>query len=344
MLSGPKPGKDRRDATGGAVRHKPRALIVTEHKPTRKRVKRALLALGCEVKESPCDRQACCEHMAQPLELCIIDVDNDGIEIDALVDTLRQVNPSCPVILTADVIARTSLLNLVVDKMVSNVIAKRPGATVRSRAVDELEFITTCSKLLSDDIFGIDKYLPGGLFDTQEEVVKGTEDRYRVVECLAGYLESLSCPERMISLICTATDELIMNAIFSAPTDEAGAHRYADADRSAPLVLEPHELVTTRYVCDGYNVVVSVVDNFGSLSRATLVEHLRNGWLGHQKAVRWDTGGAGLGLHLVFSSAVQFIANIEPGVRTELITIYYIREGLRRLSEMGHSLNLFYRT
>lgn len=307
-------------------------------------MKRALLALGCEVQEAPIDREQCQQHMDQSLELCIIDVDNEGIELAALVDMLRQSNPSCPVIMATDDIARTSLLNLVVDKTVSNVLAKRPGSSARARAVDELELITTCSKLLSRNIFGIDKYLPSCTFDTHEELVSGTEDRYRVVDCLAGYLENLLCPERMISLICTATDELIMNAIFSAPTDEDGKHKYAAADRSTPLVLEPHELVTTRYVCDGYNVVVSVVDNFGSLSRTTLVEHLRNGWLGRQKAVRWDTGGAGLGLHLVFSSAVQFIANIEPGVRTELITIYYIREGLRRLSEMGHSLNLFYRT
>ena len=136
--------------------------------------------------------------------------------------------------------------------------------------------------------------------------------------------------------------ELIMNAIFSAPVNAQGEPKYESADRTQPLSLVPHEYVEMNYACDGYNVLVAVTDNFGSLARRTLVEHLQHGWLGQQKAVRFDTGGAGLGLHVVFNSATQLIVNVEAGVRTEIITIYYVRDGLRRRGEMGHSLNLFF--
>ncbi len=298
--------------------------------------------MGYDVSEAPLLRNECEKQMSEPLDLCLIDMDTAD-DVHWLFDLLERRQPNCCPILLAENIARHEVFELVLDKGVSHVIAKRPGPNDNIRVIDEQELIATCDKLASKDIFKLEKYLPRWHLDVGELRISSTEDRYRCVEELAAYLERLYCPERMISLICTATDELIMNAMFSAPTDSQGHHKYNEANRAKPLSLDSKEQIKLRYTCDGYNVLVSVEDNFGSLARSTLVEHLRNGWLGQQRAVRWDTGGAGLGLHLVFSSAAQFIANIEPGVRTELVTIYYVREGLRRLSEMGHSLNIFFR-
>lgn len=304
---------------------------------------RALLAMGCEARATTLARDECEKVMAQPAGLCVIDADADEHAVRWLVDALAERHPSCQIVLVLSNIAREYVFELIHDRRISNVVAKRPGPGEIVRSIDEKELVATCSKLVSENFFGLEQYLPVRHLDIREQRITGSADRYHALDVLAEYLQNLYCTERMISLISTATDELLMNAMFCAPTDAAGNHKYDVVDRASPLSLLAEEHVTLRYACDGHNVLVSVADNFGSLARQTLIEHLHNGWLGQQKAVRWDTSGAGLGLHLVFTSAAQLIVNVESGVRTEFIMTFYVREGLRRLGEMGHSLNLFYR-
>ena len=65
------------------------------------------------------------------------------------------------------------------------------------------------------------------------------------------------------------------------------------------------------------------------------------GLMTEKKEVEYKTGGAGLGLYMVVHSISQLVFNIEPGKRTEVIAVFYIRSGLRALRSSGQSLNLF---
>ncbi|MCG8423113.1 MAG: hypothetical protein MJE77_34860 [Proteobacteria bacterium] len=321
--------------------HKPHALILAGDEPTRRRLIRSLNAIGFIVRESRVNRAECEEHLHQPIDLCLIDGDADEGEVRWLVDVLTDRHPGCHVLLFAQT-CREYIFNLVMGGQISHIMARRPNPSGGLPVVDEREVMVTCSKLMRPNIFGLDKYLPSWPLDTRQRIIASTADRCQAREDMAAYLDQLHCPNRLISLITMAADELLMNAMFSAPTDADGRYKYDDADRARPLALAAGEHVELVYTCDGYNILISVADNFGSLKRVTLVDHLGRGWLGQKREIRWDTGGAGLGLHMVFCSANQLVVNVNPGVRTELITIFYVREGLRRLNEMGHSLSLFF--
>lgn len=142
-------------------------------------------------------------------------------------------------------------------------------------------------------------------------------------------------------MIQAVADELIMNAVFSAPRDASGAPKYEARERRASFPLEPHEAVDFAYACDGKNVHLSVSDRFGSLDREMIIKYLGRGLMGEKGEVENKVGGAGLGLYMVVHSISNLVFNIQAGVRTEIIASFYIRSGLRGFRTAGQSLNLF---
>jgi len=72
----------------------------------------------------------------------------------------------------------------------------------------------------------------------------------------------------------TIVDELVTNAIYNAPRDDAGRAKYAKMSRRDPVTLEDEEVGCLEFACDGDYIAISQVDPFGALTQDTIVTYL----------------------------------------------------------------------
>lgn len=97
------------------------------------------------------------------------------------------------------------------------------------------------------------------------------------------------------------------------------------------------------YGSDGRFLGVSVRDDFGTLHRAAILEHLLRARTQLGAPVE-GTAGAGLGLYFILASVTHFIANIDPGHTTEVICLFDCLAIGKNRSRYAKSLHLFTRS
>ena len=118
----------------------------------------------------------------------------------------------------------------------------------------------------------------------------------------------------------TAAHELTMNAMYDAPVDADGQPRYA-LDRRAHLELEAHEVPTLRFTLSGDFLALDITDPHGRLPRdrffAGVLRGQRN-MVGNSTELDTTHGGAGLGLHTLFTSGAMLRAELVPSQRTHV--------------------------
>jgi hypothetical protein len=228
-------------------------------------------------------------------------------------------------------------------RYVRNLIAKNDQAL----AADEL--ITTASKLLRGDLFGLDKYLAWGIEPLRIEI-RDSREKLACVSRVAEQAERLGVGPRTVALVETIVDELVTNAIYNAPRDPEGRAPYAGLSRREPVELPPREAAVLDFACDGSYIGISLVDPFGSLTQETIVRYLnrclverapRAGTAAEAWGAPTSSGGAGLGLYRVFQSLSKFIVNVEPGRRTEVITLIDLGMTMKKFRQAGKSFHVF---
>jgi hypothetical protein len=189
-------------------------------------------------------------------------------------------------------------------------------------------------------VFGLEKYLSWGVEPYRLEI-RDSQDKQAYVRSVADYAVKLGCNERMIEMIETVVDELATNAIFNAPRDEDGRAKYAKLSRRERIVLEPHEVATLEFACDGNYIAISQVDPFGSLTQDTIVSYLNRCLVKGPQQLSDATGGAGIGLYRVFQSLSKFVVNIDSGRRTEVISLTDLRLNMKRFRALPKSFHIF---
>lgn len=315
--------------------------VISENRHLVRSVTRALVSGGARVHTCGLAADQLESELRERRDLIVVDADHDTFGLSTAVHEIVLHGPDRKVLVLCRELSGP-IADLILDGNLDHVIAKHGGVAIARDLIDETELLVTCGKLISGDIFGLERYLPLPEIDIREHPIDHSGKRPEVIDCLDSFLEAIDCYRSLRAVILTVADELLMNAIFSAPRDERGGAKYALRDRSARFQLEPNELVTFRYGCDGRNVVLSVADRFGALDRRLLLEYLGAG-LRHQKGRVSTTSisSAGLGLHLVINSITQLVFNVEVGKRTEAIAGFFVRNGIRGFRASGQSLNLF---
>jgi anti-sigma regulatory factor (Ser/Thr protein kinase) len=188
---------------------------------------------------------------------------------------------------------------------------------------DEAELVATSVKVLTGDLFGIDKYLTWGA-RTDERAIADYTDKRAAVRAVAEFARQAGARRTLIARIESAVDELLMNALYDAPGDDG----------------EPFH-ATLRYGADGRVLAVSVEDRYGALARDHIVDHVTRARRERGRPRDTDDGGAGLGLYFVVAHATRIVANIEPGRRTEMICLFDLREHGRDAAGCARSLHVF---
>lgn len=199
--------------------------------------------------------------------------------------------------------------------------------------------VTAC-KSLDDDIFGLDKYLSWRALTVTLRIDRSSQ-RQDVLDACAALAERVGMRERRAASLATLADELVTNALYNAPTDLTGQHRFQKLDRRNEVQLEAGEVIEVVLGSDADAVGVSVSDPFGSVTSSHLVASLGRCLADTQMQPRRDQGGAGLGLFHAYQAASQLVFNIAPGQRTEAIGILDIASSNREFKSKPKSLNMF---
>ena len=203
---------------------------------------------------------------------------------------------------------------------------------------DDDEFISSATKALRGEVFGLQKYFPWGV-TTFQMVLKNAQEKSRAVEVLDNYAKIAGCRGGVRDRIQLVCDELIMNALYHAPVDEQGAEKYRGKTPKELAQLDVVNQVEVRYGCSGRYFIVSVRDGQGSLSRARALEYLLRAQKG-DAVIENKTTGAGLGLLSVLKSVSKLVFNLDRGVSTEVVAIFDM-ELFARGKSGARSLHVF---
>jgi hypothetical protein len=120
----------------------------------------------------------------------------------------------------------------------------------------------------------------------------------------------------MISRIYDIAEELVMNALYNAPS-EAGYFKQP-VSRTEDVTLPFERACEVSYGLEGENAFVRLRDPFGALRHERLIEVLARC---KARSVELDEsrGGAGLGMWRVFSTATTVMITVVPGRMTDIL-------------------------
>ncbi len=316
-------------------------LVATEDRPGGRRLGTSLRAAGNDVVRPETSLAACELIEAGAVDLVLLDCD----AMPAFHEVLEAARGRVPVVAMSAAEDPAPLLDLVCDRGVDHLLTRTvpsddAGGHGAASRVDTREVVVTAEKILRDDMFGLDKYLPSFGVEHAEFDVGSSDDRSRVVRYVKDYVTSLGAGNGLAGTMALVADELITNAIYNAPVDAQGVSRYRHVDRRRGLELDPWERVRVELASDGRCFALSVTDFFGSLD----AESIRTGLercLTSDDPIIQAQGGAGLGLYMVMASCNQLVLNVDPGVRTEAIAMVDVTDRMRGAKTSGRSLHLF---
>ncbi|HVK61075.1 MAG TPA: cyclic nucleotide-binding domain-containing protein [Bdellovibrionales bacterium] len=199
----------------------------------------------------------------------------------------------------------------------SNIISRN----VEDRVFTVKHSATTITKLLSKDLFGIEKYLNWGVA-IQKHVVKSSCERPKLIEAMQNHMADLGVRSAITDRIGTVAEELLMNAIYDAPHSADGKALYAHMNRTDDVQLKEGETAEFRFAVDGMMAAISVADPFGGFRASTLMNYLKKNYAGDSQVQEAGKGGAGRGLHQIVENSDLVIFNVKSGVKTEVIALF----------------------
>lgn len=203
------------------------------------------------------------------------------------------------------------------------------------------ELRVTLNKIVSKDIFGIEKYLSPGT-EVFRYPITGSQDRDEYNSKVMLFAEACRLGQHTAKMVFGITEEMLMNVIFDAPV-AGGVAEYNHASRAEVLKLRPEEYGELTYGCDGNLFIISTSDPFGALTKEKLLTYLKKVLKRRDSVGLIDTkkGGAGLGFFKMLYSSHTLICNVEKNAKTEMMTIIDIEEQLRDFATMPRSIHYF---
>lgn len=202
-----------------------------------------------------------------------------------------------------------------VNTMITRDAEDRP-LTVRT-------MLTTLTKILSQDIFGLEKYLSWGV-EVQTRQVKTSSQRTELKEEMVEYFKHLGVRQTVLERCHAVAEELLMNSIYDAPMDSSGKSLFNHYSRRTEVVLDTHLQSQFKYACDGMYLALAVVDPFGGLTKDIIINYIESCYEGRAGTLNDGKGGAGRGLHQIIENSDLTIFNVKKGFKTEVISLFYV--------------------
>jgi hypothetical protein len=186
--------------------------------------------------------------------------------------------------------------------------------------------------VLSDSVFSLSDLLGE---TAKLKVIKplSSAQKEAAIESVLQFLEEVNFHPRIASKIAGAADELLMNAIFDAPTEHEGKSMDDEDLHIADIPLQGRHSVEMQVGFDGKYAAVLVSDQFGSLEPSRLLEKLAKNY---SKAEYVPTEGltrAGLGIFTVFHSGGSLFFLVRKSARTDALVFFRNTETFREFRE-----------
>jgi len=187
---------------------------------------------------------------------------------------------------------------------------------------DELEqgVFVTAQKLLTGDIFGIEKYLPAGT-PVHYARLRDFAGRGRAIDTVLSFAEEARMRRQVRTAIGAVCEELLMNALYDAPVDATGRQMFADIDPHDRKDTRSPRPVSIRYAATDQAFAVAVRDRFGRLAKNTILSYIEK-CIHSPSQIDRKTYGAGLGLYLVANAAASYVVNVAYGIATEVVCTF----------------------
>ncbi len=187
---------------------------------------------------------------------------------------------------------------------------------------DDLEegVFVTAQKLLTGDIFGIEKYLPEGT-PVHYARLRDFEGRGRAIQTVLDFAEQQKMRRQVRSAIGSVAEELLMNALYDAPVDANGKSVFADIDPHDRTTTRSPRPVSIRYAASEDLFAIAVRDRFGRLAKNTILAYIEKCITAPDQIDR-KTYGAGLGIYLVANAAASYVVNVAYGIATEVVCTF----------------------
>jgi len=159
------------------------------------------------------------------------------------------------------------------------------------------------------------------------KIAKNSDKVDKLTE-LSDFLNSNSKTANVQDMIIQVADEMVSNALFSAPRHTNGFALYQDTDRKTDVTMKAGKEVTLFSCFTADRVVIGCEDKFGSLDRKRVVGHLQfvfNNPMVRPNEVR---AGAGLGIKFMIENSANFYIFTQKGVRT-MVVCGFLLKGLK---------------
>lgn len=201
---------------------------------------------------------------------------------------------------------------------------------------------TMVNKLLTNDIFGVEKYYPGNFqvisdrLDSDYEdppesgiiykTIKSDKDRNILTGKIAKFMIQGGAPNSIQQVL----EELTSNAMIRAPKDDDGRYKYQfelpSQDLIVPLEnidLQEEDFFTIGYGQSKNSYILVTQDRFGSLDKSEILYRL------DRHITSDDSTGLppglsdshGRGLYISREISDQLIFNIHKNAKTEIISL-----------------------
>jgi sigma-B regulation protein RsbU (phosphoserine phosphatase) len=201
------------------------------------------------------------------------------------------------------------------------------------------ELVVTVRKRLTGELWGLAPYMdPTAKAETV--VIQAAEDINDTIESLLNHADLQASFSSTLEFLRMTANELVTNAVYNAPVDGDGKPKYEQTDRKVKVKLEPSEFVTISVASDDQRIAISVSDLFGRLDRDKIVRHFVK-CVNNTKFIENKKGGAGAGVYLAYYMASQFIVNVEPGRRLEMLCILEKNKRYKEYRQRVTSFNYF---
>ena len=180
------------------------------------------------------------------------------------------------------------------------------------------DLLIILKKVRQFDLFGLKKYLGWGA-TTLSFQVRDTPSRVACVDEVLQYCREIGLRRSILDSAYRLCEELLTNALFDAPIDQYGNARFRRQARSEGVSLSSMEAPVLEVGFDGATLGIGVSDPFGSITRDKVMSYIFHCFAGDEPDLSANTSGAGMGLYLCFNSVSNFVINVNPMTRTEVI-------------------------
>lgn len=155
-----------------------------------------------------------------------------------------------------------------------------------------------------------------------------TKEKPEALSKLDAFLSQNARLEGLKDLCIQVADELMTNALFSAPVTSNGHRPNQDLPRSGEAQLTGNQTAELFSCFSDHRVVVGCNDHYGSIQKARLLNHFENIFKISQNAPKAGQAGAGLGFKYMIENSANFYIDVEAGLRT-VVACGFVLKGLR---------------